>query len=158
MNTKAMIEFLDREYKYLFDDEEDKYDELIALLKENEKYKKIVEEIDERLMPGKVNAVECLDHTNMGELSTLDFVRLVIKDIDFVRLVIKDIKKKYSLKTRQKTVSFDIEFDSSGDDLVSEIETLIAMRKFLNIMLPKGVILLNEGRIMIKPYENVQES
>jgi len=85
MNTKEMIEFLDREYKYLFCDEEDKYDELITLLKENEKYKKIVEEIDERLMPGKVNAVECPDYTNMGELSTLDFVRLIIKDI----------KKKY---------------------------------------------------------------
>jgi len=59
--------------------------EIIDLLECGEKYKKIVEEIDERLMPGKVNAVECPDHTNMGDLSTLDFVRLVIKDI----------KKKY---------------------------------------------------------------
>lgn len=50
-------------------------------IEEGENYKKIVEEIDERLIPGKVSIVECPDHTNMGELSTLEFIRLIIKDI-----------------------------------------------------------------------------
>ena len=84
MNTKEAI----RSLMDLCDDELNPFhvrswykerDEIIKLLKENENYKKIVEEIDERLMPGKVNVVD--NHTNMGELSTLEFVRLIIKDI-----------------------------------------------------------------------------
>jgi len=85
MNTKAMIEFLDELQDENFELQEEYNNkrilEVINLLKQGENYKKIVEEIDERLMPGKVNAVECPDHTNMGELSTLEFVRLIIKDI-----------------------------------------------------------------------------
>ena len=75
-------------------------------LKELKKYKKIVEEIEERLMPGKVNAVKCPDGTNMGELSTLDFVRLIIKDI----------KKKY-FPPEDKTTSLHLTATGANKDI-----------------------------------------
>lgn len=83
------------------------YEENFKKLKELQNYKKIVEEIDERLMPGKVNIVDCPDHTNMGDLSTLEFVRLVIKDI----------KEKYFPKLKHEAVLI---FTIKGAKLVVE--------------------------------------
>ena len=93
------------------------YEENFKKLKELQNYKKIVEEIDERLMPGKVNAVECPDHTNMGELSTLEFVRLVIKEI----------KKKYfpephEINWKDRFDELEEEFEESERELKTEIE------------------------------------
>ena len=82
----------------------DDIEEVFKCLEEGENYKKIVEEIDERLMPGKVNVVD--NHTNMGELSTLEFVRLIIKDI----------KKKY-FPSQFKTTSLHLALRGEINDV-----------------------------------------
>ena len=108
MNTKEAIEIMKRIYycdvagKIKPDDIE----KVFECLEEGEKYKKIVEEIDERLIPGKVSIVECPDHTNMGELSTLEFIRLIIKDI----------KEKYFPK-EDKTTSLHLTVTGANDDI-----------------------------------------
>ncbi len=43
MDTKEAIEFLEEE-QYIFDDEEEKYNEIIALLQQGEKYREMWEE------------------------------------------------------------------------------------------------------------------
>ena len=73
-------------------------------LKELKKYKKIVEEIEERLIPGKANEVP--DGTNIGELSTLGFVRLIIKDV----------KKKY-FPPPSKTTSLHLTATGANEDI-----------------------------------------
>ena len=81
MNTKEAIEIMKRIYycdvagKIKPDDIE----KVFECLEQGEKYKKIVEEIDERLMPGKVSEIP--DNLDMGQMSVLDFVKLIIKDI-----------------------------------------------------------------------------
>jgi len=76
---------------------------------ELKKYKKIVEEIEERLIPGKANEVP--DGTNIGELSTLGFVRLIIKDV----------KEKYFPKPINKVHQLLMELD----ELVQETLRLL---------------------------------
>jgi len=121
MNTKEAIEVLSHEEMAKYTSKEgltyqeyveykkyrEKIDEIIKLIQRLEKCEKIVEEIEERLMPGKVNAVECPDDTNMGDLSTLDFIRLVIKDI----------KKKYF--PDKETIKREKQFDKMYKDITN---------------------------------------
>ncbi len=69
------------------------FDKIIYLLKRGEKYEAIVNEIDERLIPGELSDIK--------DLSTLEFVKLIIKDI----------KQKYFPKFK-KTITFRIEAET----------------------------------------------
>jgi len=156
MNTEKAIESL----MDLCDDELNPFhvrnwykerDEIIKLLKENEKYKKMWEELEGFFVPGKAIEIP------IEETGTMN-VDFLCKEFQTLNYIINNLKEKYFPKKRQKTVSFDINFDRSGDDLGWEIDTLISLRKHLNDILPEGVKL--SDKITIKPFKesNVQKS
>ena len=71
--------------------------DVIRLLEEGDKYKKVLEEIEERLIPGKI--VEYDIRTNVAHLGALDLIKLIIEDV----------KQKYFPKILKKTITVEIE-------------------------------------------------
>ena len=109
-------------------------------LKELKKYKEMWGELETTIRPGRVIEIseECLS-TQGGVM----------------RYLMKKIEQKYSQKKYKKTVSFEIELEHPNSDyLGSEIDTTIALRRYLNSILPKGVSLLLGDKITIKPFKD----
>lgn len=117
MNTKEAINFLMVYREYFL--QKGKINEIIKLLQRGGKYEKVVNEIDERLILGK--PIPYHDGLDIKDLSTLDFVKLIIKDI----------KQKYFPEPVKKTITIEIETNNK-EVLYKRISGLKSWLTFCN--------------------------